>query len=221
MANFTVVKQFPSVRRGVALKSTIVGGFFILLPLLLLWGVLSQAFAIALKFAAPIAYLLSKNIYTDALRHKDLVAVLLLLGASFFCGVLLRVTFIRRVMRAVESHTLNRVPGYTLFKNIVSEAVRPESTGGFRPAMLLLSPGIQRPVYVIEDHGDGNLTVFLPAAPAAFSGMVHIASRDKVVFLDVQLGDFVKSIVQFGVGQANLLKNKARAGPQGDDESAA
>jgi hypothetical protein len=37
------------------IKSTIVGGFFILLPLLLLCAVLSQAFAIALKIAAPIA----------------------------------------------------------------------------------------------------------------------------------------------------------------------
>ncbi len=195
------------------IKSTIVGGFFVLLPLLLLWGVLSQAFAIALKIAAPIAYLLSKNIFTDALRHKNLLAVLLLLGSSFFCGMLLRVSFIRRVMRVVESHTLDRVPGYTVLRNVVSEAVRPGSTGGFKPGMLLISQGIQRPVYVIEDHGDGNLTVFLPAAPTAFSGTVHIASRDNVALLDVPLGEFVKSIVQCGVGQANLLKKKARSGP--------
>jgi uncharacterized membrane protein len=106
------------------IKSTIVGGFFVLLPLLLLWGVLSQAFSIALKIAAPIAYLLSKNIYTDALRHKDLLAIFLLLSASFLCGAMLRVALIRRVMRMVESHTLDRVPGYTLLRNVVSEAIR-------------------------------------------------------------------------------------------------
>ena len=83
--------------------------------------------------------------------------------------------------------------------------------------MLLLSQGIQRPVYVIEDHEDGNFTVFLPAAPTAFSGMVHIASRDKVVFLDVPLSEFVKSIAQFGIGQANLLKKNARRRPQADE----
>jgi uncharacterized membrane protein len=203
------------------IKSTIVGGFFILLPLLLLWAVLSQAFAIALKIAAPIAYLLSKNIYTDAVRQKDFLAVLLLLGSSFFCGVLLRVSLIRRAMRAVESYTLDRVPGYTLLRNVVSEAVRPGSPGSFRPGMLLVSQGIQRPVYVIEDHGDGNLTVFLPAAPAAFSGTVHIASRDNVAFLDVPLGEFVKSIVQCGVGQANLLKKTARGRPQANEENQA
>jgi uncharacterized membrane protein len=198
-------------------RSTIVGGFFVLLPLLLLWGVFSQAFAVSLKIAAPIAYLLSKNIYTDALRHKDLLAVLLLVGASFSCGAMLRVSSIRRVMRVVESHTLDRVPGYTVLRTVISDSVRPESTGGFRPAMLLLSQGIQRPVYVIEDHGDGNFTVFLPAAPTAFSGMVHIVSRDKVVFLDVPLGEFVKSIVQFGIGQANLIKRNAISRPQADE----
>jgi uncharacterized membrane protein len=117
----------------------------------------------------------------------------------------------------VESHTLDRLPGYTVLRTVVSDSVRPESTGAFKPAMLLLSPGVQRPVYVIEDHGDGNFTVFLPSAPTAFSGMVHIASRDKVVFLDVPLGEFVKSIVQFGIGQANLLKKDARSRPQGDE----
>jgi uncharacterized membrane protein YfcA len=111
-------------------RSTIVGGFFVLLPLLLLWGVFSQAFAVSLKIAAPIAYLLSKNIYTDALRHKDLLAVLLLVGASFFCGAILRVSSIRRVMRVVESHTLDRVPGYTVLRTVISDSVRPESTGG-------------------------------------------------------------------------------------------
>jgi uncharacterized membrane protein len=199
------------------IKSTIAGGFFILLPLLLLWGVFSQAFAVALKIAAPIAYLLSKNIYTDALKHKDLLAVLLLVWASFLCGAMLRISSIRRVMRTVESHTLDRVPGYAVLRTVVSESVRPESTGAFRPAMLLLSPGIQRPIYLIEDHGDGNFTVFLPAAPAAFSGMVHIASRDKIVFLDVPLAEFVKSIVQFGIGQANLLEKSGASRPQADE----
>jgi uncharacterized membrane protein len=203
------------------IKSTIVGGFFVLLPLLVLWGVLSQAFAMALKISEPIAYLLSKNVYTDALKHKDLLAVLLLLVASFLCGALLRVSLIRRIMRVVETRTLARVPGYTVLRNVVSEAVRPESPEGFRPAMLLLSQGIQRPVYVIEDHGDGNFTVFLPAAPAAFSGMVHIASRDKIDFLDVPLSEFIRSIVQFGVGQARLLKKKAKSGPPADEESQA
>jgi uncharacterized membrane protein len=42
---------------------------------------------------------------------------------------------------------------------------------------------------------DGNLTVFLPSAPAAFTGMVHVVSRDRVVFLDVKLSELIRSIL--------------------------
>jgi len=38
--------------------------------------------------------------------------------------------------------------------------------------MLLLAEGMQRPAYVIEDHGDGNFDRVSSSAPAAFSGMV-------------------------------------------------
>jgi len=60
---------------------------------------------------------------------------------------------------------------------------------------------------VIESHDDGRYTVFLPSAPAAFSGMVHVVDADRVTFLDVRLHDFVRSIAQFGAGQKELVRH--------------
>jgi len=144
----------------------------------------------------------------EAPRLKELVAVVVLVTASFIFGMLLRAAFIRNVVNLMESHTLGRLPVYAALKCLVSEAFQPEVSGGFKPAMLLLAEGMQRPAYVIEDHGDGNLTVFLPSAPAAFSGMVHVVSRDRVVFLDVKLIELIQSIARYGVGQRDLLKKK-------------
>jgi len=136
------------------------------------------------------------------------VAVVVLVTASFIFGMLLRASLFRNVVNLMESHTVGRLPVYAALKGLVSEAFRPEASGGFKPAMLLLAEGMQRPAYVIEDHGDGNLTVFLPSAPAAFSGMVHVVSRDRVVFLDVKLIELIQSIARYGVGQRDLLKKK-------------
>ncbi len=190
------------------LKSTILGGLLVLLPLLLSWSLLAKAFDIIVKMAAPVVHLLPRSILIDAPRFKDLVAVVVLITTSFIFGMLLRASLFRNIMNLMESHTLGRFPVYAALKGLVSEAIQPESAGGFKPAMLLLAEGMQRPAYVIEDHGDGNLTVFLPSAPAAFSGMVHVVSRDRVVFLDIKLIELIQSIARYGVGLRDLLKKK-------------
>jgi len=190
------------------LKSTILGGLLVLLPLLLSWGLLAKAFDIIVKMATPVVRLLPSSILVETPRLKELVAVVVLIAASFIFGMLLRAAFFRKFINLMESHTLGRFPVYAALKGLVSEAIQPESAGGFKPAMLLLAEGMQRPAYVIEDHGDGNLTVFLPSAPAAFSGMVHVVSRDRVVFLDVKLIELIQSIARYGVGQRDLLTKK-------------
>ncbi len=200
-------------------KNTIIGGLLVLLPLLLLWGLSAQAFGVVVKIAAPIVHLLPKDVLADTPRLKQSVAVVLLIGASFIFGVLLRAAFVRRMQQWVEDRTLARLPVYTLMKNLVSGAVQPKSSEGFKPAMLLLSEGMQRPAYVIEDHGDGNLTVFLPSAPAAFSGMVHVVSRDRVVFLNVTLLELMRSITQYGAGLRELLKKKITTDLQGEEKA--
>jgi uncharacterized membrane protein len=199
------------------IKSTILGGLLVLLPLLLSWVVLAKAFDIIVKMATPVVRLLPGGILVEAPRLKELVAVVALVTVSFVFGVLLRSTFFRNVLNLMERHTLGRLPVYAALKGLVSEAFQPEASGGFKPAMLLLAEGMQRPAYVIEDHGDGDLTVFLPSAPSAFSGMVHVVSRDRVVFLDVKLIDLIQSIARYGVGQRDLLKKKPNEAP-GDEK---
>jgi uncharacterized membrane protein len=204
---------------GEFLKSTIVGGLLVLLPLLLLWGLIAQALAIVGKIAAPFVHLLPKDILADAPKLKELAPAVLLIGASFLFGVLLRAPFVRRIQKWGEGHTLARLPAYLALKNLVRGAVQPASSAGFKPAMLLLSEGLQRPAYVIEDHGDGNLTVFLPSAPAAFSGMVHVVSRERVVFLNVTLLELMQCITQYGAGQRELLNKKITSEQRADERA--
>jgi uncharacterized membrane protein len=199
------------------LKSTFLGGLLVLLPLLLSWGLLAKAFDIVVKMATPIVHLLPRSILVETPRLKELVAVAVLVIASFVFGLLVRAAVFRNILNLIERRTFGRLPVYAALKGLVSEAVQPESVGGFKPAMLLLAEGMQRPAYVIEDHGDGNLTVFLPSAPPAFSGLVHVVSRDRVVFLDVTLVELIQSIARYGVGQRDLLKKRKQNEARGDE----
>ena len=71
--------------------------------------------------------------------------------------------------------------------------------------MLTSSHGERELVYVIEDDGDGPLTVLLPWAPTAFNGPVKIVDRKRIETLDANLGDVSRVLSHWGVGVRDLL----------------
>jgi uncharacterized membrane protein len=193
-------------------RDTILRGLLLFLPILVLWGVFRQAFVALRKIATPIVLLLPNDLFPHTPSNKEAAAVLLLFVGSFVFGLLLRARFIRHGTRWLESRTLDHLPGYSVLRGVVSDTMQPAEASGFRAAMLSLSEGMQRPAYVIEDHGDGTLTVFLPGAPAAFSGMIHVVARDRVTFIDAKIGELAMSIAQYGAGLGALMKRTAPRG---------
>ncbi|MGW8320657.1 MAG: hypothetical protein ACWGSD_03805 [Thermodesulfobacteriota bacterium] len=71
------------------------------------------------------------------------------------------------------------------------------------------SDGVKELIYVVEDQGDGQLTILVPWAPTAFSGFVKIVGEDRVEMLDTNLGEVSRVLSQWGVGVRDLLgKNR-------------
>ena len=84
----------------------------------------------------------------------------------------------------------------------------------FRPAVLNSPDGSREIVYVIEDHGDGQVTILIPWAPASFAGPVKIMGSDRIEVLDASLGDTSRVLSQWGVGVRDLLgKDRTGADP--------
>ena len=48
----------------------------------------------------------------------------------------------------------------------------------FRPALLITPEGEREPAYVVEDHGDGQLTVLVPWCPTAILFVDLIPGQD-------------------------------------------
>lgn len=75
----------------------------------------------------------------------------------------------------------------------------------FKPA-LLVSEGNQREfVYVIEDHGNGDLTILKPWAPTAFSGSVKIVPKEQVQSMDISLAEATMVLNHPGMGAQELI----------------
>ena len=74
----------------------------------------------------------------------------------------LRLMILRRVGLWIERTVLGRLPMYDAVKSLSRGLVGAKEGTAFRPAVLS-SPECGREIaYVIEEHGDGQLTVLVP-----------------------------------------------------------
>jgi len=103
----------------------------------------------------------------DEVNAPVLVAILILLSASFVIGIAMRSENGRRLANWIEQNTIGKLPLYKAHKELAKGSAGDQA---FRPALLRNSQTEQEMVYIAENHGDGRHTVLVPWAPASFAG---------------------------------------------------
>ena len=116
------------------IKTTLLGGLLILLPLMLLWLGLQEIAGLLIAMATPIADLFPKGPFED-LAAPGLVAVLLIVGVSFVLGLAARSFILIRIGRQIENSILEKVPMYRMVK-IMSGALLDSDTSEVVPALV-------------------------------------------------------------------------------------
>ena len=185
-------------------KTALLGGLFVLLPVLLLHLLLMEVFGLLAALATPIADLFPEGTF-EKLRFPGLVAVVLLVGASFVIGLAMKSSFGRRVGSAIEASTLARLPLYETLKRLTRTIGDAREAESFRPALLDHEDGSAELAYLIEEHDDGRATVLLPWSPTALAGSLLLVPRGRVRLLSTDLGEFTRVLGQWGVGSKNML----------------
>jgi len=186
------------------LKTTALGGVFILLPLVLFYLLLSELLQVVVALATPIADLFPKGTF-DQVKMPVVIGIILIVGASFLFGLALRSASLRRLGLWIERTLLDRLPLYDAVKRMGRGLVGAQEEGAFRSGVFSSSNGEKEIVYVIEDHGDGQMTILFPFAPASFAGSVKIVSADRIEILKTSFGDASRVIAHWGVGARELL----------------
>lgn len=188
-------------------KSALVNGLVILLPVVLVFLAIREIFEMFVGIATPIADLFPQGTF-DHIRETEIIAILLIVGASVLLGMLAKIKAGRAIGRSIEKNTLDKVPMYRMLKNLVGAFLEVETEKSFKPALLDNDAGDMEPVYIIEDRGRPRVVVLVPWAPTAFAGGVKLVSRDRIHRLDVSLDDFSLSLTHLGTGLSDLLPKK-------------
>ena len=205
-------------RLGLFLKTTTLGGLFILLPVVFAGFLISKAVGGVRLAAAEIISLLTGQ-SPKAVNFPIVWAALLVLALSFVLGLIMRLQFVSRSGRRFEQAVLFRLPGYAALRNIINGLVQTEREGMVKPALVSFGAGHYF-AYVMEEHGDGLLTIFVPSSPSAASGSVQVVNQENVRLLKVGLSSVVAALNQWGAGTHKLLVKdleNSKFSPRGED----
>jgi uncharacterized membrane protein len=189
------------------LKSALVNGLAILLPVVLVFLGIKEIFGLLVSIATPIADLFPVGTF-DHIKETEIIAALLIVGMAIILGVLSKIKAGRILGHSIEKYTLYKVPMYRMLKSLVGAFLDLESEDSFKPAFLENASGDLEPVYVIEDKGRPRVVVLIPWAPTAFAGSVKLVQRDRIHYAGVTLDEFSLSLTHLGTGMSELLPDK-------------
>jgi uncharacterized membrane protein len=189
------------------LKSSLLTGLYVLLPLLLLWLGLREIGGLLAEMAEPIADMFPSS-YFDDLKWPGVVAAMLIVAASIVVGTLAKLSFVARTAGHFETTILYRVPMYRMLKIISSSLVKPERSD-VRPAIVRDDAGGGDPCYVMEQHESGMATVLLPWSPASFAGSIKVVPKSRLEYLDCSVDEYSRSISLMGVGVEECMAMRA------------
>lgn len=187
-------------------KTTLVRGLFVLLPILILCLLLAEIFQLLVALATPLADLIFPPGELDEVQGEVFIAIALLLGFSLLIGWIANSIVGEKWGERLERSTLGRIPMYRAVKRLTTGFIDSDSDRAFQPGLLNSADGEQDVIYIIEDHGNGKLTIMLPWAPAAFAGSLKIVDADRVEVVDTNIGEYSKILSHWGVGFPKVLK---------------
>ena len=99
---------------------------------------------------------------------------------------------------------LTRIPGYEIVSNFARGAFNKEAA--YQPTLVQLhGPCTGVYAFIMEEHENGLVTVFVPSSPALTIGSVHIVKKELITLLDASAGDMTGCISNWGTGSDSLV----------------
>ncbi len=185
-------------------KTTIVGGLVVILPL-------AAAMLLTIKMLTTLEGAVDP--VATALPYGGpgprVVAWVVVLTGCFITGLLVRTGVGRRANKWLERSVLERLPAYSLLRNLGRQVAGEGDGSGMAPALAEIEDALV-PAFIVEELDDGRLTVFVPAVPTPTVGAVYILPAHRVHRLDVPITQLVHAVTRGGAGSKELVAAMAR-----------
>lgn len=180
------------------LKTTLIGGLLIVLPVWVTILLLIKAVSGALTMLQPLAQLLPQQVV-----HEKLVALALLVVLCFTVGLLTRLGLGQRLHAWLAQHIFERFPGFSILRSMVRQFAGDVDEQSFQPALVEIEEALV-PAFIVEEHEDGQLTVFVSSSPTPMAGAIYILPPSRVHRVEMPLYKAMSCISKWGSGAAAM-----------------
>ena len=183
-------------------RTTILGGLFFLAPIVVLIVILAKALDYAKKgLSAVVVHIPAVSELSAGAATALSIAILALV--CFLAGLVAHTVIAQRLVNALESSLLSKIPGYDYLKQESASMLGVAEIAELPVVFVPMEGGWQIGVQT-EALSDGMVSIFVPGAPNPHSGSVFFFSRDTVRPAGIKLAVALNCLRRCGAGASAL-----------------
>ena len=187
-------------------KMAVLGGLFVIFPIILFLYLLSWVSGIFIDMFLPLSQLYSRSIGVHIYLGHVMSFVTLIMG-SFFIGVFTRTQF-GNLFYYYTNQLLNKIPGYAMVNDIFTQFFGKDKKA-FSQAVLVdrFGHGILESGFITDEFYLNDIiynTVFIPTGPNPTSGFIIQVPSEKIIKSSSSIDKTMKSIIGCGSGSSKI-----------------
>jgi uncharacterized membrane protein len=190
------------------LKTTILGGVIVILPMVLTFFFLRWLFYFITGLIEPLTRLLVEQSRLQKYLADSMVIVTIIL-ICFLVGLVVKTRFGRFILQLLEKRLLTIAPGYDLFKETIKQILGRDKAPFSSVALVQVFGGDSTTMmtgFVTDQHPEGFCTVFIPTALTPTAGQIYHVEEKYVHLLDISVEEAMRSIISCGMGSQKYLE---------------
>ena len=183
-------------------RTTVVGGLFFLAPIVVLIVILAKAFDYAKKGLDGVVVHIPAASHLTA-GEATALAVALVALVCFLAGLVARTLTAQRLIDALESSVLTKIPAYDYLKQESASALGVAEIGELPVVFVPMEGGWQLGVQT-EALSNDLVSIFVPGAPNPHSGSVFFFSTDTVRPAGIKMVAALNCLRRCGAGASAI-----------------
>ncbi len=178
-------------------------GFLLLLPLILSYILIGALFDLVMGLTIPIMDLLPGRLFSNEWEQRFAAAAILLV-LCFLIGLADQTETFRRGGDWLERRILGRFGPYSVLRSFSSRLSATDVPDKLQPAFVD-NGNVRQLAFIVEEHGNGDVTLFVPLASTPGVGQVQVVRAENVEKLDVTVMEALGPLFNWGDGTKALV----------------
>ncbi len=187
------------------LRTTFLGGFLVVLPIIVSIFFLVWLFELLTDKIRPITMILIQTTKLNELI-ASVLAIAIILILFFIVGLIVQTRVGKFIIHIIEERLFRKIPFYKIIKDTVVQLFGSEKLI-FKYAALVkpFSNDTMILGFVTDESQNGYVTVFIPSAPAPTGGYIYNIKKENIIKLDSPVEQVMKVVLSLGAGSKDFL----------------